>query len=164
MIKYRPHAEKDVSFRVKWLNNPKANQFIGDHPGQKTTLTKQKEWFTAYKKDKTKQFFTICDNNQPIGFMGFSHIDKSNKKADIFIAIGEDDFRGKGVGKQSVKWLVGVGFSKLKLHKISLYVFAKNIPAIRLYESLGFKVEGVLKDDAYFSNKYHDVILMAKIK
>ena len=94
--------------------------------------------------------------------MGLSHIDKINKTAEIFVVIGEDDYRGKGIGRQAVQWIVDFGFKQLKLHKIALAVFAENLVAVKLYKSLGFKQEGTLKDDAYFGGKYHDTLLMAK--
>jgi len=37
------HKKIDIPFRVKWLNNPKANKFTGDNIGETTTLNKQKE-------------------------------------------------------------------------------------------------------------------------
>lgn len=163
MITYKPHTEKDIPLRVKWLNNPKVNKFIGDHPGQKTTLAKEKAWFLAYKKDIAhKIFFTIYADDNPIGFMGLSYINKINKNASIFIAIGEDSYRGKGIGREAIRWLLDFGFNKLQLRKISLAVFKENTAAVKLYESEGFKIEGVLKDNAYFSGKYHNLLLMAK--
>ena len=142
MIKIRKHLEKDIPYRVKWLNNSKVNKLIGDNLGQKTSLKQQKTWFANYQKDKNKKFFTICDGINPIGFMGLSNISKQNKNADLFIAIGEDDYRGKGIGKIAMKWLINYGFTKLKLHKINLGVIKSNKPAIKLYQSLGFVVEG----------------------
>ena len=135
--------------------------FVGDKPGQKITLKKQKEWFANYKKAKDKQFFTICDNAKAIGFMGLSNISKENKSADLFIAIGEDDYRGKGIGKIAMQWLLDYGFKKLKLYKIRLGVFKDNIPAVRLYRSVGFIEEGDLKDEFFHQGSYYDFLLMA---
>lgn len=161
MLKIRTHLEKDVPYRVKWLNNTNVNRFIGDTIGQKTSLIKQKEWFSDYKKSKNKLFFTICDGTNPIGFMGFSNISKHNKNADIFIAIGEDEYRGKGFGKLSLNWLIDYAFKKLKLHKINLGVIKDNEPAVKLYKSLGFKIEGEMKEEVFYEGKYYDFLSMA---
>ena len=48
MIKIREHLEEVIPYRVKWLNNPQVNKYIGDEIGQKTNLEKQKEWFVNY--------------------------------------------------------------------------------------------------------------------
>ena len=161
MIKIRKHLQKDIPYRVVWLCNPKVNRFIGEEIGQGTTLAKEKRWFADYLKDKTKQFFTICDDDKPIGFMGLSHISRTNKNADIFIAIGDDKYRGRGIGKTALKWLIDYAFKKIKLHKINLGVIKENIPAVKLYKSLGFKIEGEMKDEVCSNGKYYDSLSMA---
>lgn len=161
MIKIRKHLQKDIPYRVKWLNNPKVNKFIGDELGKKTNLKKQKEWFAEYQTDKNKIFFTVCDDSKPIGFMGLSNISKINRNADLFIAIGEDDYRGKGIGKIAMKWIIDYGFNKLKLHKINLGVIKDNTPAVNLYKSLGFVIEGKMKDEVFYKGKFYDFLSMA---
>jgi RimJ/RimL family protein N-acetyltransferase len=161
MIKIRKHLQKDIPCRVKWLSNPSINKFIGDEAGQKTTLKKEEEWFANYEKAKNKKFFTICDDSKPIGFMGLSNISKSNRNADLFIAIGEDDYRGKGIGNIAIKWLIDYGFKKLKLHKINLGVIKDNRHAIKVYRELGFIIEGKMKDEVFYKGKYHDFLSMA---
>jgi UDP-4-amino-4,6-dideoxy-N-acetyl-beta-L-altrosamine N-acetyltransferase len=161
MIKIRLHQEKDISYRVKWLNNPNVNKFIGNELGQKTSPKKEKEWFASYQKNKNKKFFTICNNTNPIGFMGLSNISKQNKNADLFIAIGEDEYRGKGVGKIAIEWIIDYGFNKLSLHKINLGVIEKNFPAVNLYKKLGFIVEGKMKNEVFYNEKFYDFLSMA---
>ena len=161
MIKIRPHKKTDVPFRVAWLNNPKANKFIGDMSGRKTTLRKQRQWFDDYLKDKHKKFFTICDNKTPVGFMGLTKIDKVKRNADLFIVIGEDKYRGRGFGELAILYLINYGFNKLKLHKIYLGVYEENKQALKLYKKLGFTTEGVLKDEAIAGGKFHNLLFMA---
>jgi len=161
MIKIRIHKKIDIPFRVKWLNNSNANKFVGDNIGETTTLKKQKEWFDNYQKNKNKKFFTITDNGKPIGFMGLSNINKVNKNGDLFIMIGDDDYRGKGVGKIVMNWLIDYGFKKLKLYKINLGVIADNVPAVKLYKKLGFKIEGTMIDEVRYKNNYYDFYSMA---
>src|SRR3989339_542925 len=133
MIKIRIHKRIDIPFRVKWLNNPLANKFTGENIGETTTLKKQKEWFDNYQKNKNKKFFIIAD----------------------------DDYRGRGVGKIAMDWLLDYGFYKLKLHKINLGVIADNVPAVKLYKKLGFKIEGTMIDEVRHKNKYYNFYSMA---
>src|SRR3989339_407275 len=138
MIEIRPHRISDIPYRVIWLNNPNVNQYIGQCLDQKTTFAKQKVWFNKYLKDKNKKFFTMSYGKIPIGFMGLSRIDKTNRNADVFIAIGDDKYRGKGFGEIAMQYLIKFGFKKL-----------------------GFVIEGTLKDDVFFAGEYHNQILMA---
>lgn len=164
MIKIRIHKKDDIPYRVKWLNNPKANKFVGNSLSKKTNVKKQKDWFDEYQKDKNKKFFTITDNTKPIGFMGLSNIDNINNNCDLFIMIGEDDYRERGIGKEAMKWLLDYSFNKLKLHKINLGVICDNVIAIKLYKKLGFKIEGTMIDEVRHGNKYYNQYSMALFK
>ncbi len=55
-------------------------------------------------------------------------------------------------------------FSEMNLHKISLLTYGFNKKAIRSYEKVGFKVEGVLKENIYREDQYHDEIIMSIFK
>ncbi|MFA6526483.1 MAG: GNAT family protein [Candidatus Buchananbacteria bacterium] len=153
--------KEDIPFRVMWLSNSKVNRFIGDTLGQKTNLQKEKKWFANYQKAKDKIFFTICDDSSPIGFIGLSNISKQNKNADLHIVIGENEYRGKGNGKIAMNWIINYGFRKLKLHKINLGVVKNNKPAVKLYQSLGFVIEGEMKDEVCYKGKYYNFLSMA---
>jgi RimJ/RimL family protein N-acetyltransferase len=161
MIRIRKHLPKDIPYRVKWFNNPNVNKFVGDVVGQRTSLKKERAWFANYRKARNKRFFTVCDGTKPIGLVGLSNIDVRNRNADLFIAIGEDAYRGKGIGKIAMGWIIDYGFRKLKLHKINLGVIKDNIPAVKLYRSLGFAVEGTMKDEVFHDGKFHDFLSMA---
>lgn len=160
MIKIRIHKKIDIPYRLRWLNNPKVNRYIGDKLGEKTTLKEQEKWFKNYQKDKNKKFFTIFFDNKPVGVVGLSNISKQNRKADLFIMIGEDRYRGKGIGKQAMEWIIEYGFKKLRLHKINLGVIEDNKIAVKLYKKLGFKIEGKMIDEVY-NNKFYNFLTMA---
>ena len=49
-------------------------------------------------------------------------------------------------GTEATRLIVGYGFEKLGLHRISLEVYAFNPRARRAYEKVGFVAEGVLRD------------------
>jgi UDP-4-amino-4,6-dideoxy-N-acetyl-beta-L-altrosamine N-acetyltransferase len=164
MLKIRPHLRTDIPLRVKWRNNPLVSFFIEDEPNQKTNLKKETQWFDEYSKNRQKKFFTMCVDNVPIGFMGLSNIDLTNQNADLFIAIGEDDYRGRGLGKQSLSWLLNYAFHKLKLHKVNLEVIDVNTHAIKVYKELGFVIEGRKREEVFIKGKWISMLEMAIFK
>ena len=164
MIKFTPYKEQDIENRVKWLNNPNVSKFVGEVLGQKTSLKKEQKWFAEYKLANDKKCFVVNYNNQPVGFVGLSNISRQNKNADLHVVIGEDKYRGKGIGRKAVKWIVDYGFNKLKLHKINLGVVEQNEVAIKLYKSLGFEIEGKMKDEVFYNGKFYDFLSMAIFK
>jgi diamine N-acetyltransferase len=149
MIEIRKHERSDVIYRVKWLNNIQATQFAVDDPEKGTTLELQKEWFDRYEPDEKKKFFTIEYSGQPIGFMGLSNIDSDKRTAVVFILIGEDEFRGRGIGKEAMRWLIDYAWNTLELTELTLEVKKENLPAVKLYKSLNFSVHSESEIECY---------------
>ena len=144
MINFRPHQRTDISYRVKWLNNKNATAYAIDDPNHEATIAEQEDWFNHYKT-----FFTICDDQNPIGFMGLSSIDLEKKTGNVFIMIGEDEYRGKGIGNATLDFLLSSASKELGLTALTLEVNKLNEPAIRLYKSHGFRqIENLGKEIA----------------
>ena len=69
-------------------------------------------------------------------------------------------WRGRGNGKPLVDATLSEA-RRFGFVRIELTVYADNAQAIALYESVGFKTEGVLRDAALIDGLYRDLILMA---
>ena len=50
--------------------------------------------------------------------------------------------QGKGYGSEAIKWVLEWGFLAAGLHRVTIGCFSFNEGARRLYERLGFVVEG----------------------
>ena len=87
-------------------------------------------------KDKA-QFLICCDKEVCKGFIAY-YSNTSTKKAYITMVIVDPSFRGKGIGKGLVSFVLHIakcsGFSICELE-----VLEGNIKAYRLYYSLGFR-------------------------
>lgn len=160
MITYRPHHKSDIPFRVKWLNNPKVKSFLDGKPSTLTTTVEQEAWFSRYENNPAKYFLTICADNAPIGVVGLTDIDLTDRKAKLFIMIGEDDFRGQGLGKKAIKEILNYAFNTLDLHKVTLEVYKENIAAIHCYLAVGFQEVGILEDESFWEGQFHSESLM----
>lgn len=147
MLNFKPHSEQDIPNRVKWLNN-KAVKFALENFDHVTDLVEQEKWFKDYESNDSKKFFTIYFNDLPIGFMGLSRIDSERRSANVFILIGEDEYRGNGFGKMAMNHLIDYAFRELDLKILELDVYNQNLPAINLYKALNFKI--VEEDGEFF--------------
>ncbi len=70
------------------------------------------------------------------------------------------DYRGKGVGRRLLNACLALA-AGYGLEKVELEVFSDNIPAVRLYESVGFNVEGLKSNARKLEGRYQDIQLMA---
>lgn len=50
-----------------------------------------------------------------------------------------------------------------QIHRIEANVPLNNQPALELFKSADFQIEGVLKDKLFIDGKYYDDYMMAKI-
>ncbi|KUM99750.1 acetyltransferase [Streptomyces yokosukanensis] len=69
--------------------------------------------------------------------------------------------RGRGAGTEATRLIVGHGFERLGLHRIELEVYGRNARARRVYEKVGFVVEGVRREVALRDGVWEDEVVMA---
>jgi RimJ/RimL family protein N-acetyltransferase len=83
------------------------------------------------------------------------------RTTDLSLIIGEKDARGKGCGTEAINLLLDYAFGYLGFHRVAIGVVAFNEAALRFYEKVGFKREGVQRDGYYHNHQYHDFIMMS---
>lgn len=92
------------------------------------------------------------------------NIDHQNRNAIVRISLFNRDFWGNGYGTEAMSQLLNFGFEILNLHRVGLDVYSFNKRAIKAYEKLGFKREGVIRDEIFYDGEYHDSIIMGVLK
>ncbi|KAH7551890.1 acyl-CoA N-acyltransferase [Bipolaris maydis] len=65
-------------------------------------------------------------------------------------------YQGKGYGSEAINWALDFGFRRAGLHSVRLRAFGWNKGAIRLYERLGFVVEGREREAVWFEGAWWD--------
>lgn len=75
-----------------------------------------------------------------------------------------DDWQGRGVGTALLQAAIDLADRWLNLTRLELEVFVDNIPAIRLYEKFGFRIEGTLVQYAFRDGHYVDTHFMARLR
>ena len=74
----------------------------------------------------------------------------------IVVAVPE-----RGLGRRILRELLLVAFQELDAHRLFLDVFDDNVRARHLYETLGFKYEGIMRDAAHREGRWHNLHLMS---
>ncbi len=161
-VTIRKFRREDIPLKVKWINDPNNNQYL--HYDLPLEVGKTEKWFEKVENSDKRVDAVIELDNKPVGLIGLLCIDKKNKKAEYYITMGENTCKGKGVSKRASKLILKYGFEELGLNKIYLYTETDNIKAQILFESLGFKKEGLLKNDLYSKDSYVDRFLYGLLK
>lgn len=128
----------DVTKRyLSWLNDVESSRFI---ESKAVTLSDLKDYVSTKINSKNTLFLAIVakDKNVHIGNIKFEPVDYEKKWAVLGIMIGDFSYHGKGYGREivmaSAQYLFDNG-----IQQVTLGVNTKNLPAVRLYEKIGFK-------------------------
>lgn len=153
-ISIRKFEKKDIPNKIEWINNPKNNVYL--HYDIPLNIRDTEKWHEK-NKFRTDRYDAVIEvDGIPVGLIGLLSIDTKNKKAEYYITIGEQEYIGKGIAKKASIILLKYAFSDLKLNRVYLYTEIENHTAIMLYERIGFKREGFIKNDLLSKGRFVD--------
>lgn len=98
--------------------------------------------------------------------LGSLHADNASPRRRHAAEVGlvvHPGWHGKGVGRALLDALIDLGENWLGLRRLELTVYADNDAAIRLYESCGFRREGLHRDYAFRAGRFVDALCMARL-
>ena len=149
-----------------WMNDEKLVSTLAQRLPM--SLAREADWIERATRgqDPSELPLAIClaENDRHIGNCGLVGIDRDNRTATLGIFIGEEDCRGRGFGAEALRLLCRYAFDELDLRKIRLDVQAENAAALRTYERLGFRREGLLREEVYRKGRSIDVVRMGLLK
>ncbi|MFJ9338515.1 GNAT family N-acetyltransferase [Streptomyces sp. NPDC101733] len=86
-------------------------------------------------------------------------IDLHNRGAHLGMSL-RPDFRGRGLGAETVRLLCAYGFTVRGLHRLQLETLADNPAMIGAGRRAGFRVEGTLSRSAWVYGAFVDEVIM----
>ncbi|WP_167629015.1 GNAT family N-acetyltransferase [Listeria valentina] len=101
--------------------------------------------------------------NQIIGFISAQTSKLAKIKHTGYLVIGvRKKFQKNGIATKLFEELFTWARNR-GIRRLELTVITANLPAIKLYEKLGFQKEGLKKEAIYMNNRYYDEFYMAKL-
>lgn len=125
------------------------------------------DWKDAYfdlKLPTEGQCFWIVVNDQKIGQVNYNKIHPRDKKVELDIIIGPKEYLNKGYGTDALKTLIIYLFDNFDINKIWIEARANNPRAIKAYQKIGFKPEGLLRQESYFQGQFVDCARFSILK
>jgi diamine N-acetyltransferase len=101
---------------------------------------------------------------QHIGAAGLQNLQWRTRSTEIGLVIGDRAFWGQGLGTEVTALLVRFAFATLNLHRVALRVYEDNAPARRVYEKVGFVLEGRQRDGDFREGRYRDVLVYSILR
>jgi len=132
MLKFRKATAEDFEGICRLIKS-KEELFLVYPDGQYPFTVKQIIELSQVRKELT----VAVNGNDIIGFANLYNYEHE-KCAFIGNVVIDQIWRGKGLGKEIVQYMIDVSFKKLNLPEIKISVFSENTPAMLLYSGLGF--------------------------
>lgn len=85
-----------------------------------------------------KELTVAADGDTIIGFANLYNL-VAGTSASIGNVIVDKKYRGQGLGKKIVLYMLNQALTKYNLYEVKISVFSENTPALLLYSSCGFK-------------------------
>lgn len=140
-------AVEDSDFDVfyHWMNDPEVAWWMDyDRPFSREAVADD-----IAKARAEGLPFTIVYDDRPIGRIGLNRFRQRDRVASTYMFIGERDYRGRGLGSDSMLALLNYAFRFLCLRMVDLWVLSENDVAIRTYKGLGFREDGTLRERSW---------------
>lgn len=160
-MKLRALEVSDLPFVHKLNNEYSIMSYWFEEPYE--SLTELQYLFDKHLLDESERRFIVEDENQVVGIVELVEINYIHRNCEIQIII-KPEFNGKDMLNLLLKKATSYAFDILNMHKIYLYVDTDNEKAVHIYESQGFNIEGLLKEQFYTKGKYKDAYIMALLK
>ncbi len=162
-IYLRPLEAADAtSSYAGWLNDGATTRFMesGHFPSTRESVA---EYIasTAGRRDLIFLAIVLEEDDRHAGNVKLGPINWIHRNAEFGILIGDPAARGRGIGSEATRLVLGHAFDRLNLHRVALGVVADNLPAIRSYEKVGFREEGTYRQAILREGGFVDVKRMA---
>ncbi|MCL2378684.1 MAG: GNAT family N-acetyltransferase [Defluviitaleaceae bacterium] len=158
----RELREEDAAFFAHWYSQPTVMFQCGFQ--EPTTYEAEKKRINR-PEDTDEDWYAITDlTGKLLGEAGFLRLWKHWHCTDMSMIIPNPDDQGKGYGFEAGQLLLNKAFRYYNLNRVAVGVVELNTPAMKYWERLGFKKEGLQEQGYFHDGKFSDFVMMRILK
>lgn len=155
-VSLRELRPADLPYIMEYVNDYATYSPFTDAAPRPKTEAFQATWLEHSTREDLITFaITDLVTGEFLGTCQLRGINRSSHRS-LFSIILRPSAQGKGYGSDALRTLLSFAFRELNLHKVTLMVYESNLGGQRLYEKVGFKYEGTLREEVYRQGKYEN--------
>lgn len=160
MVRLRPVCGSDADAMWEMVQDPQSNWLTGTTAA--FTRAEIDAWCAGVSARDRRVDLAVTANgsDEYLGEIVLKEIDDVVSSANIRLVM-RPAYRGRGYGTEAIALVLGLAFDGIGLHRVGLDVLSINTRARAIYENIGFRVEGRLRDAARDGERWCDVIEMS---
>ena len=144
----------DIPAIITLERNPVARQFVGQWSDERHQAT--------LASGDARYYVSVSETGEVEAYVILRGLKEDSRAIEIKrIVVGGPN---RGLGRSILTEIIRIAFHDLKAHRLFLDVFEDNARARHLYESLGFKYEGVMRESAHRDGRWFDLHLMSMLE
>ncbi|MGB5854829.1 MAG: UDP-4-amino-4,6-dideoxy-N-acetyl-beta-L-altrosamine N-acetyltransferase [Oceanisphaera sp.] len=143
----------DLERVLAWRNHADIRRYM--YTQHEITLAEHKIWFSRVSNNTDYHLLIFEINNMPSGFINIHQV-SGGGIADwgFYLAPETPKGTGENLGDAALRY----AFTIANFHKICGQALSYNEPSIRLHRRLSFREEGLLQEQYFDGQHYHDVM------
>ena len=169
LVELRPVTAEDVVRLHALMRDPEVGRLTGSvHDDTEAevdpwTVAQLQEVYARWADDTDRLVWAVVDRGtgQVVGEAVLLDHDPGN--ASIGFRVWLSGARDRGLGTEVTRLAVGHAFEGLGLHRVELEVYAFNPRARRVYEKVGFVLEGTKREALRYADAWVDCHVMGML-
>lgn len=125
------------------------------------------EMFIGWANEQPRTMFQlaieVAATGTLVGSCGVRIASDEQKQATFGCEIARAQW-GKGYALEASRAIVDFGFRKLNLHRIYAETISENRAAVALAEKLGMRIEGELRENAWFRDRWWNTVILGVLE
>jgi UDP-4-amino-4,6-dideoxy-N-acetyl-beta-L-altrosamine N-acetyltransferase len=151
-------AVEDLDCVRAWRNHPDVRRHMfGRHL---ISAEEHRRWFESCARDENRHLLIFESSGNANGFVSFMTSRGGVATWGFYAAPDAPRGSGSQLGVSALHY----AFGRLKLHKVCGQALAGNVRSARLHLRLGFRREGVLREQHFDGERYHDVVCFGLLR
>lgn len=158
---YHSISAADIEWARELHNDPEVLSMLTDP----TVISPEQQirWYVSVSNSSKSERLVVRLGGERVGLVRIDNIDHHNKNVCLGLDIAKE-FRGRGYASEVYKDMFRLFFEKEGMNRIWLLVAEYNHRARHIYQSLGFREEGIYREALLKEGQYYDYILMGILK
>jgi len=110
-------------------------------------------WYQKNLNSLSRVDLVFEEEGENVAMGGLVGIDRGVRKAELYVFV-KPSMHVQGIGTRVTRLICKYAFDMLNLNKVCLYTDETNVRAQKVYEKVGFKLEGRFREETYVKDGY----------